>query len=191
MGRLSFNPERVRMTITEALAEIKTTGKRIAKKREAVACYIARQDNLKDPLANDGGSVEFIKRERQAIGDLENRIVELRAKIAAANARTGVTVEGETRSVADWLTYRREVAPGQQQFLNNLRGGLDGLRKQVAAKGLGLVNATATVNTAEVKPTDVWVNISEKGLAEEIEHLETVLGGLDGQLSITNATTTI
>lgn len=179
------------MTITEALAEIKTIGKRIAKKRESISGYIARQDNLKDPLGNEGGSVEFIQRERQAIHDLEERVVQLRAKIAAANARTVIAVNGDSRSVADWLTYRREVAPGQQQFLNGLRNGLDNLRKQVAAKGLGIVNATATVNTAEVKPTDVWVNISEKALAEEIEHLETVLGGLDGQLSLTNATTQV
>lgn len=179
------------MTITEALAEIKTIGKRITKKRDSIGGYVARQDNLKDPLSNDGGSVVFIERERQAIRDLEGRIVQLRAQIAAANARTMVTVEGESRSVADWLTYRREVAPGQQQFLNSLRAGLDQLRKQVAAKGFGVVSATATVNTGEVKPTDVWVNISEKELTEEIEHLETVLGGLDGQLSLTNATTSI
>src|SRR5216117_1550011 len=125
------------MTITEALAEIKTIGKRIAKKRESISGYIARQDNLKDPLGSEGGSVEFIKRERQAIRDLEERIVELRAKIARANATTIIAVNGDSRSVADWLTYRREVAPGQQQFLNGLRNGLDNLRKQVAAKGLG------------------------------------------------------
>jgi len=178
-------------TITEALAEIKTIGKRIAKKRESIGAYIARQDNLKDPLGAEGGSVEFIKRERQAIKDLEERVVELRAKIASANARTMIAVNGDSRSVADWLTYRREVAPGQQSFLNGLRGGLENLRKQVAAKGFGIVSATATVNTSEVKPTDVWVNISEKDLAEEIEHLETVLGSLDGQLSLTNATTAI
>lgn len=179
------------MTITEALAEIKTVGKRIAKKRESISGYLARQDNLKDPLANEGGSVEFVKQERQAIRDLEARIVELRAKIAAANASTRVAVNGTERSVADWLTWRREIAPGQQQFLAALRGGLDNLRKQVAAKGLGIVNATAVVNTSEVKPTDVWVNISEKELAEEIEGLETVLGTLDGQLSLTNATTQV
>lgn len=179
------------MTITEALAEIKTVGKRITKKREAISGYVARQDNLKDPLANEGGSVEFIKRERQGVADLEARIVDLRAKIAAANAKTLVAVNGTSRSLADWLTWRREVAPGVQQFLDSLRGGLDNLRKQVAAKGLGIVNATATVNTAEVRPTDVWVNISEKELAEEIEGLETVLGTLDGQLSLTNATTQV
>ena len=179
------------MTITEALAEIKTIGKRLAKKREAISGYVARQDNLKDPLATEGGSVEFIKRERQGIADLEQRIVSLRAQIAAANAKTLVAVNGDSRSVADWLTWRREVAPGRQQFLNGLRGGLDSLRKQVAAKGLGLLNATATVNTAEVKPTDVWVNISEKDLAAEVESLEMVLGTLDGQLSLTNATTQV
>lgn len=179
------------MTITEALAEIKTIGKRIAKKRDTIGQYVARQDSQKDPLAADGGSVEFIKRERQAITDLAARVVLLRAQIAAANARTQVTVEGDTHSVADWLTWRREVAPGMQGFLKELRTGIENVRKQVAAKGFGVVSATATVNTAEVRPTDVWVNISEKELAADIEHLETVLGGLDGQLSLTNAITQV
>ena len=69
-----------------------------------------------------------------------------------------------------------EVPPAKQTLVNEREVGMavsliegmtakwnpDNLRKQVAAKGLSIVNATATVNTAEVKPTDVWVNISEK-----------------------------
>ena len=71
-------------TITEALAELKTLGKRIEKKRESVAMFLTRQDGLKDPLEKDGGSVEFIKRERQAVKDLEQHHVNIRLAIQRA-----------------------------------------------------------------------------------------------------------
>lgn len=53
------------ITITEALAEIKTIGKRIDSKKQFVTSHLARQDGVKDPLEKDGGSAELLKRERQ------------------------------------------------------------------------------------------------------------------------------
>lgn len=46
------------LTITEALAEIKTVGKRVEKKREFIKAFLARQDGVKDPLEKDGGSFQ-------------------------------------------------------------------------------------------------------------------------------------
>ncbi len=66
------------MTITEALAEIKTIGKRLEKKKQAVLTNIGRDSRLKDPLDD---SVKFVKEERQAIEDLEKRIVTIRTAI--------------------------------------------------------------------------------------------------------------
>ena len=82
------------ITITEALAEIKTIGKRIASKQAFIGQYLARQDGVRDPLEKDGGSAEVIKRERQAIGDLETRIITLRQGIQHANDETKVSVVG-------------------------------------------------------------------------------------------------
>lgn len=45
------------MTITEALAEIKTIGKRLEKKRAAIAGNLARDSRLKDPFED---SVKYI-----------------------------------------------------------------------------------------------------------------------------------
>lgn len=179
------------ITITEALAEIKTLGKRVAKKREGVTPFLWRQDQMKDPLEKEGGSVEFIRREMQAIEDLEARIVTLRAAIAKANAETTLSVDGSTKTIADWLTWRREVAPGRQQFITTLRNQIASARQQAQQKGLGIVSASATVVNADVKPTDLLINISEGELTIEADHLEEVLGVLDGQLSLKNATTTI
>src|SRR5579863_1653454 len=74
-GRVQFFPIMRQLTITEALAEIKTINKRLESKRESVRNYIARDVRVRDPLEKEGGSAEFIKRERQAIIDLEERIV--------------------------------------------------------------------------------------------------------------------
>ena len=178
------------LTITEALAEIKMLGKRIEKKRQGLTNYVARQEAMKDPLEKEGGSVEFIKGERQAVRDLGERIVELRRAIAKANAETMVSVNGDTRSIADWLTWRREVAPGRQSEVRTLLSEVEGIRQQAQQKGLGFVTAVAQVG-GDVKPTDVLVNVSEVELLNEADHLETVLGVLDGQLSLKNATTTI
>src|SRR3954451_8770915 len=109
------------ITITEALAELKTIDKRIEKKREFVLTYLLRQEMFKDPLEKDGGSVSAIKRETQAIHDLEERKIVIRRAIQQANERNSIAVGKQARSIADWLVWRREVAPIQQQFLANIR----------------------------------------------------------------------
>lgn len=177
------------LTITEALAETKTIEKRIAKKRESIQQYLARQEMLRDPMGQDGGSVGFIKREEQAVGDLEERLIAIRRAVLNANLATKVSVNGDTRSIQDWLTWRREIAPRRQQYLAQLRGRIEAVRREAQSKGVGVVSAVASVGDA--KPTDVLVNVSEQELAEQIEHVETVLGTLDGQLSLKNATTKI
>jgi hypothetical protein len=177
------------MTITEALAEIKTIGKRIVKKRDFIGQYVARNDAIRDPFEKDGGSAVVMGREMQALADLELRIVRLRLAIQEANHRIEVTVQGVTKTLAAWLTWRKEVAPGRQQFCATLRQGLAKMRKDAQAKGLtvGAAGAVASVSGAEV-PQNITVNLDEKALAEESEQLETILGELDGQLSLKNAT---
>lgn len=181
------------LTITEALAEIKTLGKRVAKKRETMQPYLARVEAMKDPLANEAdGSVGFIQRELQSIADMEERQVELRRLIAQANASTELSVNGSTRTIADWLTWRREIAPGKRQHLATLRNHVEHLRNEAARKGVQLVaGAAAVVQGADVKPQDIIVNISETELVGEMDKLEEAMGTLDGLLSLKNATTTI
>jgi hypothetical protein len=171
------------ITLTEALAEIKTIDKRIEKKREFVLGYLLRQEMFKDPLEKDGGSVSAIKRELQSIHDLEERKVHIRRAIQQANERNSITVGKQTRTIADWLVWRREVAPIQQQFLANIRGKIEQARQEALRRGAGL---SSTADSA--KPNDVIVNVNEQELAREIESLEDVLGTLDGQLSLRNAT---
>jgi len=172
-------------TITEALAELKTLTARIGKKREFVTGILGRQEAFKDPHEKDGGSRGLIERERQAIGDLETRVVAIRSAIQLANRSNQITAGEKTKSINDWLTWRRDVAPEQKRFLATIQSHVGKIRQNAQTKGLA-VNAGETA-----KPTDVVINVDEYALAKEIEALEEILGHLDGQLSLKNATITI
>ena len=175
------------MTITEALAELKTLQKRIEKKRAFCRNYVARQECYKDPLESSGGSRTAIARERQAIKDLEERIVRIRTEINIANMATFLDVLGETRTVAEWIIWRREVAPGRQGDLQNLIQSLQRFRDDANRRGSAVVSTDAQAT----KQTDFIVNINEQELIQESERLEEILGVLDGLLSLKNATTTL
>lgn len=174
------------MTITEALAEIKTINARIGKKREAVMRYFIRPSAMRDPMEKEAGGTEgFIQRERQGIADLEQRIVTIRTAIQRKNLETWVTVGETARPVQQWLNWRREVAPGQQGSFRALMVRIDQVRLQGRREGKAL---TASQDSSA---DGILVLLNEKELAEQAEKLEQTLGGLDGKLSLMNATTTI
>lgn len=170
------------MTITEALAEIKTIDKRLAKKREFVKQYLVLQGHMRDPFEKDGGAKAVIAAEHQAIRDLEGRKVEIRRAIANANASTLVAVGGEERTISDWLIWRREVAPARKQFLAQLIGAYANLRRSAAQNG------AVVVENEPREQNEVVFVMSERELSQEAERLEEVEGTLDGILSLKNAT---
>lgn len=183
-----------KITITEALQEIKTINKRLERKRQAVLPYIVRDSKLLDPFAKDGGSLKFIESERQAINDLEKRIIAIRTAIQQANLKETLKVEEKTMTVAEWLTWRREVSQQQQLFLRTLAMSLAQTRDAIQKRGGKTVFAAAVATAEASSPSDppqVIVNVDEKQLLEEQERLEKITGDLDGKLSLFNATQTI
>jgi hypothetical protein len=174
------------MTITEALAEIKTIDKRILAKRSFIETYLYRIDSLRDPHEKDGGSASLIQNEFQAIKDLEDRVIALRNGIQKANETNKITVEGDERTIADWLVWRREISTRRGQFLNRLRLNLSSARDAVKS---GRINFGAGQTPST--PADLIVNINEQELNKEHEKLQNILGQLDGQLSLKNATVMI
>lgn len=165
-------------TITEALAELKTISNRLDRKYSSILQYLYRPDKLKDPLEGSGGSETFVQTEQQAIHDLHERQVAIRRAIAAANSGTYLQVGKQKRSIADWLVWRKEVAPK--------------LSISLARMGRTLTEARNPVRRAtDNDKDDIVVNIDEKDLALASESLEETLGTLDGLLSLKNATVII
>jgi hypothetical protein len=170
-------------SITEALAEIKTISKRLEKKREFVLANLGRMDGIRDPFEAQGGAVAMVRAERQAIGDLEARVVAIRHAIARANSSETLVINGVSRSIADWLAWRREVAPGQQAFLGRIRQQLGAFRSQARQH-----NFTVLAPGQSGQMNDITLHVDELGLAKEIDQIEDTLGQLDGLLSLKNAT---
>lgn len=172
-----------RLTITEALAEIAMLNKRIETHFAFVSARIARPAMMMDPLAGEGGTGEVLRRHRQAAKDLRERWVKLRSAVAKVNQGAELTIEGVTRSIADWIVWRREVMPGTKRELDQLAASVDNLRKQALQRG-GAVKQESSDNQA-----DIVLHISETELLAERDRLDKILGTLDGQLSLKNATT--
>ena len=173
------------MKITEALAELKTIVKRITKKQESVMRYFARQGNVMDPLADEGGSAKFVAEARQAIRDLQGRIIWIRTEIQRANLTNELTIGKLKRSVAEWLVWRREVAAMEKHAVNALLLGLDKVRKEAHQHKVKMVEGETS------SAGEVAVFLKEGELNAEAENLEEVLGTLDGKLSLFNAQTDI
>jgi hypothetical protein len=173
-------------TITEALADVKTSLSRVEKKRNQILQYLGRDARLRDPFESEGGVKEFVRRELQAISDLEMKIVRIRSAIQKANLSTTLEIEGTVATLAEWLNWRREVSAGQQRFIQSMANQIGQLRNQATRAG-------ASLKETEDKAVggDIIVSVSETQLAETADKLERTLGTLDGKLSLLNATTLI
>jgi hypothetical protein len=174
------------MTVSEALSEIKLLSKRIADKRDFIHKSLGRPEFAKDPFAAQGGAPELLRREFQAMTDLEERIITLRLAILTSNATTTVAVQGEHRTIQAWLTARREVLPQRRQFINGLLTEISTTRANAQKQGNQVVAAGAAQ-----KETDLILHVDEAALYTEREQIDVILGELDGRLSQSNATVQI
>lgn len=175
------------ITITEAFAELKTIGKRIDTMRRFVLTNLVRQNHLKDPHEKHGGTEKLLGEKLQGIADLEERQIGLRLAIQRSNQEQQLEIDGRVRSVMGWITWRREVAPAQHRHLLEMQTRINQMRDEAAGKKLAVRGQGDAPQALE----DVLVNIDETGLQQEIEHITTVLGTLDGRLSLHNALTTV
>lgn len=167
------------ITITEALAEMKTINKRIDNKANFVTANLWRPSIITDALAADGGAEKRVGEEMQAIGDLFLRLERIRVRIQEANQKNLLTVQGQSKSVAAWLAWRKECAPKLKTLFGNLTRHM--------AEG----NKQARTPAAGQQPWNVVEHYSTSKIQAATEFVDNVLGELDGKLSLFNATCTI
>jgi hypothetical protein len=168
-------------TITEALAELRTIEKRIAKKSKVIEGNIARPEWVKDPFEGAGGTASYIEREDQAIRDLETRWIQIRTAISKANAENSINILERRMMISQWLCWRREIADGTLRRLKRYHANITESRKSAEGKTVRL--------QPDQEETQVQINVfmDEPELIRQIEEIETILSELDGQLSLKNA----
>ena len=172
-----------KMTITEALAEIKLIEKKAEKKRQTVGANLVRYEHVKDPFESDGGSKVAMKREVQSIGDLENQLVKIRSAIAKANIETTLTVGEQTKSVYDWLTWKREVSEKQVQFFKHV---YENIKHQIDKQATN--PQVFKTEEGQVQVAKLSYNLEYADFLSASQKLSDTLETLDGKLSLKNAT---
>jgi ribosomal protein L7/L12 len=172
----------VQISIAEALAQVEQIDRHIARKEQLIEAFLLRPEQIKDPLAREGGTPAVLEREWRSIQVLGERKLLIRRAVQEANQRATITLGQETWPIADWLVWRREVVPFRTRFLDTLRQRIAQARQQAATSG-----KRATGNSGTPSGLDVVVHLDEQDLARQTESLEERLGLLDGQLTLKNA----
>jgi len=172
-----------KITITEALSEINLIKKKVITKQSKIECALIRAEHLPDPFLTEGGSEEMIKREYQGLRDLNRRLQTIRAKISLANLSNEITVEDETRSIHDWLIWKREISADQIKFTHRVHTAIAGHMKTAGTQPQVFKDAEDKVKLVQYK-----VNIDYAEWLQRHTVLSEKLEKLDGKLSLKNAT---
>lgn len=166
------------MKIIEALKEMPLLEKRINSNVEQIAQYAAGND-----IGNGGFVFETAERQRQEVAgllqstqDLVDRRAALRRKLYITNTQVMVTIEGQTKTITEWIEYREKGA----QLLINAYSALNDNR------------ALAQIRTIQYNPeagikTVRFYNESDKNA--KIQEITKIKDQIDAKLEIINATT--
>jgi hypothetical protein len=175
------------ITISEALQELKTIDKRIIAAKDFVLSYGIRQGSTIDPLDLEGGSHKVVPAKLDSLRDLLERKLAIRSAINAKNSMVNITIAKQTRTVADWIVWRREAFKIELESWQALQRKVLDARQQCLTKGMSLKED----GTQPSKVNEVGCFITEGTISSRINQLNEIESTLDGKLSVVNATTTI
>lgn len=174
------------LTITEALSEINLIKKKIQAKQTKILGMLTQVEHLPDPWAQLGGASQVIREEYQAICDLHTRLQNIRAGISKANLENSLKVGFKTRTIHDWLIWKREIYKEFQSFIVNVNKNVKIYIDQASKAPQVYKDDAGNVQLVKTK-----INIEYPHWQAFEQELMEVNEQLDGQLSLKNATITI
>lgn len=165
----------VEVPITKALSRVGTIQARLNARTQNVLAYACRSEKHTDPIKEEGGSPAYVRKNLDALRDLENNLVTIRSAVQRANFDNRLTVCGQTRTVQQWLNWRQEVLPHRKAFLETLLTRVESERRQLGLRG-------------QKEAEDLHVNFPEEKMREELTTLIDIENTLDEELSVYDAT---
>lgn len=172
-----------KITITEGLAEITLIEKKLERKRTFVLANLTRAKHIPDPFEKDGGAAKALAAELQSYNDLQNRLIQIRKAVAEANLANSVTLNDETRTISEWLTWKREVASTAKDFASAIARELKSKMDQAQSNPGAYKDETGAVKLVEYVFNAEYPEVVKKS-----ELLHDTYEKLDGLLSLKNAT---
>lgn len=175
-----------KMTITEALAEVRLIEKKIIKQQKIVFENRSRLSHVADPYADAGGGKKAVESAFQSVRDLGKRLADIRISISVANQATMLELNGREMSITGWLAWRREVAPQHLKFMEKLSGAVSKDQEQIENNPPAYKDENGKVLLSEI-----IYNVDKSNLDKEIISFDETLSILDGKLSLLNATVVV
>lgn len=173
----------MKTTITEALSEINLIKKKIDSNKETITNNLTRVKHVKDPFESDGGTANLIKQKIQSIASLFVRLEKIKGAIAQANLMNEITIGENTKTIFDWLTWKRDISKDHLAFLNQISANVT---NQIASNSRNpQVFKDESGNTQLV---EVISNVDLSDILRKREIMTEQIEKLDGQLSLKNAT---
>jgi hypothetical protein len=172
-----------KITITEGLSEITLIKKKIQDKQTKILGMLFQVSHLPDPFAHDGGSFKVIASEMQSVNDLYRKLVAIRAAISTANLTHVITIMDLTLTIHDWLIWKRELSKNEIDFYDKLCRDVKSHLDAIARSPQVYKDENQIVQI--VKTT---LNVNYPNCLKHNENRKDILGKLDGQLSLKNAT---
>ena len=175
-----------KITITEALSEINLVKKKISAKQAKIQSALVQAEHIADPFLSEGGSEAMIKAESQGIYDLNYRLAKIRAEISHANLTHKISLGEDSRSIHDWLIWKREIATGQIRFTKEVHEAIKNHNKSSSDRPQVYKDSEEKVQLVKYK-----INVDYADWLKREAELNEKLEKLDGQLSLKNATIVI
>lgn len=158
------------LSITRALAEIALQKEQIVREINFVKEHVSLPANRIDPLANDGGSQKVLQSKMQSIRDKADYVGRLRRAIAHSNAETTVEVDYITKTVEEWLIWKRDIYPLLLQATSSV---------------------STTLTRSQLSKEEVINFLSPDEAFENLRELQNIYNRLDAALSESNAVTKV
>ena len=155
------------MKIIEALKEIKLIEKKIEENGKLVFKYSSQPDNIKLPFETEEQQKKEIRNLDQSTKDLIENMIILNKRISITNLKVQVEINGETRSIQEWILYRRKIYTLYMNFYENMKVGRFTVEKDVK------------INTF----------FDERSKVDSIRRIEDTYHHIDRRLEVINATT--
>ena len=173
-------------TITEALSELKLIKDKVAKKEKTVLDNLVSVTHMEDPFKEQGGTAAFLKTEMQAIEDLRHRFVTIRSAIAKANENITLTIGDQSKTISQWLVWKREISKEHVLFYQNIY-----MRTKTAMDNASAKPQAYKDDNGDAQFVKVKANVDQQASLKRAEEITDALQKLDGLLSLKNATTII
>ena len=204
-----------KMTIHEALSELKVLNSRINKEiRDASFLAVNKHSNIKingKPIKEYEANV---KAQYQKITDLIKRRTAIKKAVVRSNAITEITIGEETMTVAEAIEYKdvgidfiesllEKISTQYNLAMTSLKNNEEALEVKANAHVVALYgNKDTDIDSAtieDVKSTYIKNNTldfidpigAEKTMSELFDKIDTFRSKVDSALSVSNATTII